>query len=363
MARKGENIFKRKDGRWEARYVKERDLKGNVSKYGYVYGKSYIDVKRKKETTIENLKLIKSQTINTNNINFSTAIISWLNNKTSIKDSTFYNYSSIITGKIIPYFNNIKLKQLNKQHICDYIKYLKSQKLSAKRIKDILLLLNQFLEDNEIHIKFDYPSLNKKNILTFSDNEINIIEKNVLNTNDIKKFAILLALFTGMRIGELCALQWKDIDLHNKVIHINKNIIRTKSNISDKTKTITKIAVPKTLNSVRNIPINDLLVSFLKKFQKNDEIFLLTDNKYYMTPNKYYYFYRNYISSLNISNYNFHTTRHTFATRSLSFGMDVKTLSVILGHTNIKITLDLYVHITDEEKRKQINKLPLLSMN
>jgi len=361
MARKGENIFKRKDGRWEARYAKERDLKGKVIKYAYVYGKSYIEVKRKKEVAIENLKFTQLEKPNIDNTIFSTAIISWLNNKTSIKDSTFYNYISIITGKLIPYFNETTITSINKQHISDFIKTLKSEELSPKRIKDILLLLNQFLEDNEIHIKFDYPSLSKNNISTFNNNEIHIIESNTLNTDDIKKFAILLTLFTGMRIGELCALQWKDIDLENKVIHITKNIIRTKSKLNANSKTVTKIDVPKTTSSIRDIPINDVLVSFLEKFKQEDNKFLLTEREYYMTPNKYYYFYRKYIKSLRLTDYNFHAIRHTFATRSLSFGMDVKTLSVILGHTSIKITLDLYVHITEEEKRKQINKIPLLS--
>lgn len=363
MARKGENIFKRKDGRWEARYAKERDLNGKIIRYGYIYGKSYIDAKIKKDKALENLKFKKFEKNYIDNTIFSLAIIKWLNNKTYIKDSTLYNYNSIINGRLIPYFKDIKMNQLTKQHICNFIKFLKEQKLSSKRIKDILMVLNQFLKENEIYIKFDYPSLDKKQIITFSDYEISIIEKNVLNTNDIKKFAILLTLFTGMRIGELCALQWKDIDLQNKIIHITKNIIRTKANIFDKSKTITKIDIPKTVNSVRDIPINDVLISFLKKFKKEDKIFLLTEKEYFMSPNKYYYFYKKYLSSLNLNCYNFHITRHTFATRCLSFGMDVKTLSVILGHTSIKITLDLYVHISDEEKRRQINKLSLLSIN
>ena len=361
MARKGENIFKRKDGRWEGRYVKEREINGRVSKYGYVYGKSYIEVKRKKIFAIENLKAYQLKKVNADNTIFSVAINRWLNNKTSIKESTFYNYNSIIKGKLLPYFKGIRLAEITKQHICNFIKILTKQKLSPKRIKDILLLLNQFLQDNEIYIKFDYPSLTKKKILTFNDNEIHIIECNTLNTKDTKKFAILLTLFTGLRIGELCALQWKDIDLENKVIHITKNIIRVKAPKNSTSKTITKIDKPKTINSIRDIPINEVLISFLKKLKKNDNMYLLTGNEDYMTPSKYYYFYQKYIESLNISPYTFHSIRHTFATRSLAFGMDVKTLSVILGHTSIKTTLDLYVHITEEEKRKQINKIPLLS--
>ena len=362
MARKGENIFKRKDGRWEARYVKQRDINGKVLKYGYVYGKSYIDVKRKKEIAIENSKneiLIMNKD---NSSFFSVSIINWLNSKNIIKDTTYYNYYSIINGKLIPFFKDIKLTDINKSLIVEFTRKLKLQKLSSKRIKDILLLLNQFLQDQNINIKMEYPVLQKKNISILTNDEISVIEKDTLQTTDIKKFATLLTLFTGLRIGELCALQWKDIDLERKVIHITKNIIRTKSDESSYLKTETKIDTPKTVTSIRDIPIKDELISYLKAFQKEKNIFLLTEGNFYMSPNKYYYFYRKYFEDLNIVNYKFHTLRHTFATRSLSFGMDIKTLSVILGHTSVKITLDLYVHITEEEKRKQINKIPLFSL-
>ena len=362
MARKGENIFKRKDGRWEARYVKKRDTNGKVLEYGYVYSKSYIDVKRKKETAIENLKnetYIKSK-LDYNC--FSALILDWLNSKNIIKDTTYYNYYSIINGKLIPFFKDIKLTDINKSIIVEFTKKLKLQKLSSKRIKDILLLLNQFLQEKNINLKIEYPSLHKNNISILTNDEISIIEKDALKTTDIKKFATLLTLFTGLRIGELCALQWKDIDLERKVIHITKNIVRIKSDQSNNLKTITKIDTPKTQTSIRDIPIKDELVAYLKTFQKEDRIFLLTECESYMTPSKYYYFYRKYFKKLNIVSYKFHSLRHTFATRSLSFGMDIKTLSVILGHTSVKITLDLYVHITEEEKRKQINKIPLYSL-
>ena len=261
MARKGENIFKRKDGRWEARYVKERDFSGKVIKYGYVYGKSYIEAKRKKQIAIENVKFKVNRNLNIFDNSFSTAIISWLNEKTIIKDTTYYNYYSIITGKLIPFFKDIRLLHIEKNIIIEFTKELKKENLSAKRTKDILLLLNQFLKDKGIIIKFEYPQLKKSNFSVLSNNEINELEKDTLNTSDIKKFAILLTLFTGMRIGELCALQWKDIDLDKKVIHITKNVIRARAPEGQNDKTITKIDTPKTLTSVRDIPIKDELIA------------------------------------------------------------------------------------------------------
>lgn len=361
MARKGESIFKRKDGRWEARYVKLRDKNGKILKYGYIYEKNYTKVKKKRELAIRNLKIMEKESNNKNDCEFSCSIRNWLKSKTNIKASTYYNYSCIIESKLVPYFSNMRLNLITEKNMLEFMQNLKQENLSPKRIKDILILLNEFLLDKKIQLKCVYPSQTRKEINTFNTEEINKIEQDALKNSDIKKFAVLLTLFTGIRIGELCALKWKDIDLDKKVIHITRNVIRIKCNKGE-VRTITKLDTPKTTTSIRNIPINSHLIKPLKRLKRSESNYILTGTDKYMSPNIYYYFYKNYIKSLNISEHNFHSIRHTFATRSLEFGMDVKTLSVLLGHTSIKITLDLYVHITDEEKRKQINKIPLLSL-
>lgn len=360
MARKGESIFKRRDGRWEARYVKLRDESGKILKYGYIYGKSYSEVKKKRELAIKNLKLADDYK-KENSCGFSCSIRKWLQERLNIKESTRYNYSCIIERRLIPFFFNAKLNSITDKNICEFIQSLKNENLSSKRIKDILTLLNEFLSYNGIKLKCAYTSQIKKKIKTFSVEEINKIERDVLKNNDIKKFAVLFTLFTGIRIGELCALKWEDIDLNAKVIHITKNVIRIKSNKGN-TKTLTKLDTPKTITSIRDVPINNNLIKNLQALKGSDNEYILTGTDEYMPPNVYYYFYKNYMKSLGILEHNFHSIRHTFATRSLEFGMDIKTLSVLLGHASIKITLDLYVHITEEEKRKQINKIPLLTL-
>ena len=364
MPKKGENITKRKDGRYEARYVKERDEKGRIKKYGFVYAKNYLEVKRKREEKLKSFKDVNYLKVKEENNTFTNAIKLWFNTKILIKDSSYTNYYSIIFSKIVPFFKNIKVDNITNEKILEFIKYLQKQELGNKRIKDILLVLKQFLEYKNINIRIVFPKISHKKIITLDNNEIKIIEEIAKNTKDIKVFAILLVLFSGLRIGELCALQWKDIDLENKVIHISKTLIRVKNkDLNSKNKTKIILDTPKTPNSIRDIPINQTILPYLKKFQKDKNYFFLTGNTYFITTKKYYTFYLNFLKSLKIKKHKFHILRHTFATRSLLCGVDIKSLSEILGHSSVKTTLDLYVHVTESEKLWQINKLTFMNLS
>ena len=281
-----------------------------------------------------------------------------------LKDSSYTNYYSIVNSKIIPFFKDFKIININEKIILEFTKYLKEQSLGNKRIKDILLVLKQFLDYKDINIKVELPKVPYNKITTLSNNEIKIIENAAINSNDIKIFAILLVLFTGIRIGELCALKWKDIDLENKMIHISKTLIRVKNkDFKSKYKTKIILDTPKTQNSIRDIPINETILPYFKKFKKDNNCYLLTSNNTFITTKEYYIFYLNFLKSLSIKKYKFHILRHTFATRSLLCGVDIKSLSEILGHSSIKTTLDLYVHITNNEKLFQLNKLSFVELS
>ena len=262
MPKKGENITKRKDGRYEARYVKERDEYGRILKYGSVYAKSYFAVKRKREEKLKVFNEENKRIILSKNELLNESIINWLDTKISLKESSYTNYYSIIYSKIIPYFKNITLNKINETLILKFIKSLQEQTLSNKRIKDIILVLKQFLKSKNIYLNFELPKVIKNKIITLNNKEIAKIEMLATNTNDIKVFAILLDLFTGIRLGELCALKWQDIDFENKIIHISKTLIRVKNkdqNSSLKTKII--VDIPKTISSIRDIPINNNILS------------------------------------------------------------------------------------------------------
>ncbi len=362
MPRKGENITKRKDGRYEARFVKERDEYGKIKKYGFVYARSYLEVKKKREQKVKTYEKERKIKVNLKEETIANSISLWLECKISIKDSSYTNYYSIIHSKIIPFFESKTDEELDENLILDFIKSLQQEKLGNKRIRDILIVLKQYFKDKNINIKIDLPTVSTKKIETLKLDEISIIEKYAKKTNDVRIFAILLVLFTGVRIGELCALTWQDIDLENKIIHINKTLIRVKNkdpNSKNKTKII--LDTPKTKHSIRDIPINEAILPYLKKFKKDNKYFFLTGSNSFITTKKYYFFYLRLLKKLSIKKYKFHILRHTFATRSLLCGMDIKTLSEILGHSSVKITLDLYVHVKEDEKLMQINKLTLLA--
>lgn len=366
MAKKGENIYKRFDGRYEARYVKERDENNKIMKYGYVYGKTYKEAKIKKDLALENIKDIRKKDVLFKQKTFSEEIEKWFDNKLDIKSSTRYNYHTIIYSKLIPYFSNKKLRNINEDSIKKFTLFLLEEGVGNKRIKDILLVLKQFLIYMNISVKVDYPKINKNCVTSMTEDEIILIENKTINSNDIKKFAICLVLYTGLRIGELCALQWKDIDLDNQIINVSKTVSRIKDKNTLKSKTKVIIDYPKTENSIRIIPIHNELVFYLKNFKQNikdDEVYFLTSTREFFPTNIYYYYYKTFIKNLNFDNkYNFHVLRHTFATRALLNGIDIKTLSEILGHSSVKITLDRYVHINTNEKLNQINRLPFLGI-
>ena len=159
---------------------------------------------------------------------------------------------------------------------------------------------------------------------------------------------IILALVTGMRIGEVCALQWEDITIDS--IHINKTMQRLSG---PQAKGIC-IGSPKTYSSIRKIPINTQLSLFLNNIIDRREYVVCQKNGKYVEPRLLQMHFNKVLARCGIAPYNFHSLRHTFATRCVESGMDIKTLSEILGHSDVKTTLNKYVHSSLNHKKKQM---------
>ena len=169
---------------------------------------------------------------------------------------------------------------------------------------------------------------------------------------------ILLSLYTGLRIGEVCALQWNDIHLEKEMISIQKTVSRVRNFDATDKKTKLLLIDAKTKNSIREIPIHKSLVCLLRKLSvgKKETDFILTSSHKMMDPRNYYNHYQRIIKKCHIAHYNYHSLRHTFATNCIELGLDPKSLSELLGHSDVKITLSLYVHPSLERKKEFINQ-------
>ena len=295
--------------------------------------------------------------------------LQWLKErKPYIKESTYPNYSNIIYNHLIPVLGNYRLSIIDNHILQEMIldKYRIGRidnkgGLSDKTIKDIGTLLKLTLKgaikDNLIDyldLDFRYPKKEKKNkIYTFSKKEQKKIVDYCLENLDIKNMGILLTLYSGLRIGELCALKWSDIDLKKNILSVNKTIQRIYLKDVGKSKMI--ISSPKTKNANRVIPLNSEFALLLKQFKTDNNNYFLSNDTVWMEPRSFRKYYYDMIQELDISNITFHSLRHTFASNCIRLGVDYKTVSELLGHSSVNITLNIYVHSQMSQKKKCIN--------
>lgn len=369
MARRGENIHKRKDGRWEARIIIKQA--NNKTKYKYVYAHSYTEIKNK----LQGFDTSKVN-LDCNNMLFNQVVTDWLNSiKHTVKESTYSKYCNTVEKHIIPYFKYLKIADIDNRILQEYIteKYQngrlnKKGGLSAKSVHDIYSIMIQiikFAEKNKYISHFDYeidlPKVEEKFCDILSETDKRKLEQFMRLDTNLKKVGILLVMYTGIRIGELCALKWSDIDLENGFINITKTLQRIKNtdeNSSQKTKII--IDKPKSQKSIRKIPLQSFLIEILSGLKNNcsENAFLLTGSETKFTePRAYEKTYKKYLKECHIPNIKFHALRHTFATNAVEKNFDTKSLSEILGHSTVRFTLDRYVHPSDKIKRENMERL------
>lgn len=376
MPKKGENIYKRKDKRWEGRYIKGHDSSGKA-RFGYVYGKTYLEVKK---ALIERKADAQDTPLNRKSVEKETVAQyceEWLTiSRNRVKPSTYTKYSNIILHYIIPHIGARYPQELTTLLMEQYVELLlregsvRGKKgLSPKTVRDTLCVLRTVFSyirkqpDSLMpEIEIIPPRCQKQQIsvLTMAQQEqlIRYLQKDT----DACKFGVLLALLTGMRIGEVCALQWKDISLPDRVIHVRATMQRLQVQNSEQ-KTAVCISAPKSENAARDIPLSPLAIQMCTVFmQPAPEAYILTGRLSYMEPRALQYRFAGYTKQCGLGHVNFHALRHTFATRCIEVGFEVKSLSEILGHSSVKVTLDRYVHSSMELKRTNINKLTAIGL-
>ncbi len=387
MPRKGESIYKRKDGRWEARYIDHYE--DGTAKYRFIYARTYLEVKRKRNEAIKNSKSpARARTVNKS---VSIGVISawWLDQKKNqVKESTYTRYERIVRVYLLPAIGQLSVTQVNSEVIRSFLEglYVSGKAggcpLGPKSVADIWCVLKAILVYakskglTEIDISGmlisrtstarTQPSQSARaaqsSIVTSEHQQR--LEAVLWNTSDSIKssdsvnLGVLLALYTGMRIGEICGLKWDDIDMCSGTLSVCRTVERI-TDLCESTPQKTKVIIsePKTINAVRTIPIPSYLLNYLSRFSFPGEHYILSNAPHPMEPHQFYMKYKALLSSCGIPPYTFHALRHTFATKCMEQGFDVKALSEILGHSNIRTTLSLYVHPTLEQKRCQMERL------
>lgn len=282
--------------------------------------------------------------------NFRVVTEEWLKyKKNTVKKSTYYNYSYSVEKYLYPKFADQDITQIKDYN--DFIEKL-TDTLAPKTVRDIITKLKEIINfyeeehNTKLNIKkMSLPKMNKKEIQILSNKEKQKLEKYCIEQNSLKSLGILICLNTGLRIGEVCALRWENIDFESKKIHIEKTIERIYS--KEENKTIVIIDTPKSITSVRTIPINSKLYNILKQIRgksKKTDFVLTGSSEHYVEPRNYQYHFKEILKRSKVKKYKFHTLRHTFATNCIEAGMDIKSLSEILGHADVSITLNIYVH-------------------
>lgn len=371
MSRRGENIHKRKDGRWEGRLPVFNG--GKITKYHSVYAHSYRDVKAL-------MKQNKCEVQNTNadkkSLTMQQLCEQWLDEvQIFLKQSTYAKYQQIIYRHILPQFSGVAINEIDDETVSEFIRNkIKNGRLdgkgglSSKTIQDIYTILKQILNYASkkgyiLPLPFDVlrPKTEQKSFSVLSTEQQAKFVLYLRNHLSLETLGILICLFTGIRVGELCALKWNDLDMQNSVLHINKTLQRiqnTDKNAVTKTKIITDR--PKSQKSIRDIPIPSFLYDLINMYSEN-----YTGNYYFLTgkinqfiePRLFQYKFKEYLSNAGLPDMNIHALRHTFATRAIEQNIDTKTLSEILGHSTVKFTLERYVYSSYELKVQSMEKM------
>ena len=372
MPRKGSNIYKRKDGRWEGRYIKARNPDGKAI-YGDIYAKTYRDVKKKMGDVSHIKKTAEKGDIpGTDSERFRLTANKWFEFiQSHIKESSSNKYLNLMESYIFPALGERMFNEINKEILEALCKGLlqsggkKGNGLSVKTVSDTLSVIREILEyggnDNTailstarlIQIKHE-----TKRLRVLSKGEQRKLCKYLYSELNGYNMGILVCLFTGLRIGEICALRWEDISLSEQTIHVRKTLqrVQDKSGTAHKTKII--ITAPKSSSSIRVIPIPDELAKAIAAYQISQTGYFLTNSNYkYLEPRIMQYHFKDALKKSSIDSANYHALRHTFATRCIELGFDVKSLSEILGHASVNITMNRYVHPSLELKKDNMQLL------
>ena len=364
MAKRGSNIYKRKDGRFEGRVHVGYKANGS-KKYKSVYGRTLSEVKDK----MTQLYSVKSEKATSSlNLTVREAAEEWLSAAhLRVKESSYVNYANIVNKHILPILGGVQITSLTTSRINKFIDFkLTNGKLSdkgglsAKSVRDIMTVYRSIERYvyNEYGIRetnFTMPKTHTHETDVLNSNERKQLESYIMENMNRSNMAILLCLFTGLRIGELCGLKWEDIDFDFNTLFVKRTVQR----VSRNGKSTVIIGTPKSRTSVRIVPIPTFMMEIMKKYRSANQLYIITNSIKPTEPRTMQNRFKSVLRACQLRNVNFHLLRHTYATVCIEKGFDPKALSELLGHADASITLNRYVHSSLDMKKKYVSRLCL----
>ncbi len=308
-----------------------------------------------------------------NDILYGELLDMWLKScSLKVKRSSYARYSHLVNAHIRPSLARLRLSEIDNDRLEDYVAFLlaegridKSGGLSSKTVSDILCIVKSSLRHAqargfELHCSPELISVKRGKSemrVLGSDEQLRITEYLTSDTDEMK-LGILLSLYAGLRIGEVCALKWGDIDTKSGICSVKRTLLRIQSDSGNGKKTEIIISSPKSESSERDIPLPDFLLETAAALKKGDDCYVLTGRgDKFVEPRTMQNAFKRMLADCDIEDANYHALRHTFATRCVEIGFEIKSLSEILGHSSVNITLNKYVHPSLELKKQNMNKL------
>ena len=357
MSRKGENIYRRKDGRYEGRYVTGKTEKGRT-RFGYVYGRQYSAVRNELvRRKAEQLSRMKDST--KTSLSLSCCMRIWLTElRGTVKQSSYQTYLSLATKHVLPAIGSMDLSRITTETMLEFSEQLVDKGLSSSTAKSVCRLVSACLryaqEEGYIaknpcrRLKILAEPSKSQRVMTLQEQEK--LKKEAMRSNEL---TVLLAAYTGMRLGEICALRWTDIDWNKGTVCVRRTVQRIRKSSGG---TMLIVDTPKSIRSQRTLPVPAFILELLKRNYSDSE-YIFGHIQRPAEPRTVQRRFQALLKRLGISGVHFHTLRHSFATRLIELGVDIKTVSTLLGHSSSKTTLDFYVHSRLETQRTAIERL------
>ncbi len=353
------NIYHRQDGRYEGRISKGKGKNGKRC-FQYFFGRS-------REEVLEKMKSALMEEFSGNCGKTVSQIFSeWFQSiQHRVKESTAANYRMKAEKHILPAFSDKKADMLTAFDIYDFIASKQKCGLSNRYISDILVMMKSVFKYASKAYQFfnaldgiTLPKQKKPDINLLDEKQQKQLQQYISENPDNSTLGIALSMLTGIRIGELCALRWEDVDLEKRILTVSKTIQRIQTS-GGKTKTKVVITEPKSESSKRKIPIPECIVAMLEEIKGKANEYLVSGKETPVEPRTLQYRFVKILKNVKLPSVHFHALRHMFASKCVKLGFDIKSLSEILGHSKVEITLNRYVHSSFEQKKLYMSRITM----